>query len=93
MKDSITVVGMDVHKNSISIALAETGDSKEVRSYGAIGGTMAALDKFVKKGEITIQILRSNARWFGVTYREDKPFVVESIRKMVDQGMYPEKLF
>lgn len=52
-----------------------------------------SLDKFVKKGEITIQILRSNSRWFGVTYREDKPFVVESIRRMVDQGIYPEKLF
>jgi len=52
-----------------------------------------SLDKFVKKGEITIQILRSNSRWFGVTYREDKPFVVESIRKMVDEGLYPEKLF
>jgi dTDP-glucose pyrophosphorylase len=52
-----------------------------------------SLDKFVKKGEITIQILRSSSRWFGVTYREDKPFVVESIRKMVDAGVYPEKLF
>jgi NDP-sugar pyrophosphorylase family protein len=52
-----------------------------------------SLDKFVKKGEITIQILKSNSRWFGVTYREDKPFVVESIRKMVDKGVYPEKLF
>jgi NDP-sugar pyrophosphorylase family protein len=52
-----------------------------------------SLDKFVKKGEITVQILRSNSRWFGVTYREDKPFVVESIRKMVEAGIYPEKLF
>ncbi len=52
-----------------------------------------SLDKFVKKGEITIQVLRSESRWFGVTYREDRPFVVESIRKMVDQGLYPEKLF
>jgi hypothetical protein len=52
-----------------------------------------SLDKFVKKGEITIQILKSSSQWFGVTYREDKPFVVESIRKMVDAGIYPEKLF
>jgi hypothetical protein len=52
-----------------------------------------SLDKFVKKGEITIQVLRSNSHWFGVTYREDKPFVVDSIRRMVDQGIYPEKLF
>lgn len=52
-----------------------------------------SLDKFVKKGEITVQVLMSNSQWFGVTYREDKPFVVESIRRMVDQGVYPEKLF
>jgi NDP-sugar pyrophosphorylase family protein len=52
-----------------------------------------SLDKFVKKGEITIQVLMSSSHWFGVTYREDKPFVVESIRKMVDKGVYPEKLF
>jgi NDP-sugar pyrophosphorylase family protein len=52
-----------------------------------------SLDKFVKQGEITIQVLMSNSHWFGVTYREDKPFVVESIRKMVDAGVYPEKLF
>ena len=48
MKDSITIVGMDVHKNSISIALAQTRGSKEVRSYGRIAGTMTALDTFVR---------------------------------------------
>ena len=48
MKDSITIVGMDVHKNSISIALAQTRGSKEVKSYGRIAGTMAALDTFVR---------------------------------------------
>jgi NDP-sugar pyrophosphorylase family protein len=52
-----------------------------------------SVDTYVKKGEMTIQILTSNSRWFGVTYREDKPFVVESIRKMVDAGIYPERLF
>jgi hypothetical protein len=52
-----------------------------------------SVDKFVKSGEITIKILMSNERWFGVTYREDKPFVVDSIRKMVKKGIYPSKLF
>jgi len=32
-----------------------------------------SLDKFVKKGAIKIKVLMSNERWFGVTYREDKP--------------------
>lgn len=51
-----------------------------------------SIDKFVKNGEITIKILMSNERWFGVTYREDKPFVVESINKMIGKGVYPSKI-
>lgn len=44
-----------------------------------------------KKAHCTV--LRSPDAWFGVTYKEDKPFVVESIRKLVAQGVYPEKLW
>ena len=51
-----------------------------------------SVDKFVKTGEITIQILMSNERWFGVTYREDKPFVVESVSNMIAKGVYPSKV-
>jgi len=52
-----------------------------------------SVDKFVKNGEITIRVLMSNERWFGVTYREDKPFVVESIKKMVRKGIYPARIY
>jgi hypothetical protein len=52
-----------------------------------------SIDKFVKNGEITIKILMSNERWFGVTYREDKPFVVESIKSMINKGVYPTKIY
>ena len=52
-----------------------------------------SIDKFVKNGEITIKILMSNERWFGVTYREDKPFVVESINSMIKKGTYPSKIY
>lgn len=52
-----------------------------------------SVDRFVKNGEITIQILMSNERWFGVTYREDKPFVVDSIRRMVREGIYPARIY
>ena len=52
-----------------------------------------SLDIFVKNGDITIKILKSNERWFGVTYREDKPFVVESIRKMIRKGVYPARIY
>jgi len=39
------------------------------------------------------KVLRTNAPWFGVTYREDRPFVVAGIRKLVAQGDYPENLW
>ena len=52
-----------------------------------------SMDKFVKNGEITIEVLMSNEKWFGVTYREDKPMVVESIRKMINDGVYPSKIY
>jgi hypothetical protein len=51
-----------------------------------------SVDKFIKTGQITIKNLMSNERWFGVTYREDKPYVVESINKMIRQGVYPSKI-
>jgi hypothetical protein len=52
-----------------------------------------SIDKFVKNGEIKIKVLMSNEKWFGVTYREDKPFVVESIRKMIRKGIYPVRIY
>jgi NDP-sugar pyrophosphorylase family protein len=52
-----------------------------------------SVDKFVKSGEITIKILMTNERWFGVTYREDKPFVVENLKKMIRKGIYPVRIY
>lgn len=53
----------------------------------------ATLDRYIKKNQVTIKVLMSNERWFGVTYREDKPFVVDSIREMVRKGIYPESIY
>jgi dTDP-glucose pyrophosphorylase len=52
-----------------------------------------SIDKFVKSGQVSIKILMSNERWFGVTYREDKPYVVESISSMISKGIYPDKIY
>ena len=40
-----------------------------------------------------VKVLRSSDKWFGVTYKEDKPGVVAGIRAKVDEGVYPEKLW
>jgi len=47
----------------------------------------------VTSGQARVKVLRSPDSWFGVTYREDRPTVVESIRKLVAKGDYPEKLW
>lgn len=49
MKDHNTFIGMDVHKNSINIAIAQEGRKGQVRYYGTIDGTLSALDKVIKK--------------------------------------------
>lgn len=51
------------------------------------------VDVLIKNNEAKVKLLHTDAKWFGVTYKEDKPVVVESIRKLVDAGLYPEKLF
>lgn len=51
------------------------------------------VDKLLKAEKATVEVLRSKDRWFGVTYKEDKPFVVESIKKLKEAGVYPEKLW
>ncbi len=40
-----------------------------------------------------VRVLRTGSKWFGVTFKEDKPFVIQQIRLLVESGVYPEKLF
>jgi len=40
-----------------------------------------------------VHVLRSNSSWFGVTYKEDKPYVMGEIQKLINAGAYPLKLF
>ena len=49
MSKSITFVGLDVHKNSIAVSLADAGRNAEVRNHGIIGGSLDDLDRLVKK--------------------------------------------
>lgn len=43
--------------------------------------------------KVEVAVLQSNDEWFGVTYKEDKPYVVNAIRSLIEKGIYPEKLF
>ena len=48
--------------------------------------------ELIDKNELTVSVLHSNARWFGVTYKEDKPAVQAELKKLHDAGVYPKTL-
>lgn len=47
----------------------------------------------IVKGTIRTKVLQCDSPWFGVTYREDKPFVQQRIKELIELGAYPEKLW
>ena len=48
--------------------------------------------ELIEKRELTVSVLHSNARWFGMTYQEDKPMVAQELQKLHDAGVYPQSL-
>lgn len=52
-----------------------------------------AVGELVKQDKISVKVMSSEDRWFGVTYREDKPGVVANIQAYKDQGLYPFDLW
>lgn len=47
----------------------------------------------IASGEVAFAVLPTDAKWFGVTYKEDKPGVVAKFKEMKDNGVYPVELF
>ena len=51
------------------------------------------IDKLIKSGKGKVKVLETRDKWFGVTYQEDKAAVVDSIRRLIEEGVYKEKLY
>lgn len=51
------------------------------------------VDNLIKEGLATVSVLHTNDKWFGVTYQEDKQFVMDSFTALTEQGVYPKYLF
>lgn len=50
------------------------------------------VEDLLREDKARVKVLETQDKWFGVTYKEDKPVVVESIKKLHEQGIYPSKL-
>ena len=51
------------------------------------------VNELIKAGEASVKVLETASAWFGVTYREDKPRVIESIKELIGKKIYPAKIY
>lgn len=49
--------------------------------------------KLIEAGDWNVKVLKSADKWFGVTYKEDKPDVINKLKKLVEEGFYPDNLW
>jgi choline kinase len=49
--------------------------------------------EMIKRKLVSVDVLSADSPWFGVTYKEDKPFVIKQINKLTDKGIYPTNLW
>ena len=69
------------------LANVEPGNIKAEYLLPTIIGDMLA------NGEISVKVLETKDKWFGVTYHEDRQVVVDSFKKLIDEGVYKTPLF
>lgn len=53
----------------------------------------SAMNEVIKSGKARVKVLPTMEKWFGVTYREDRDMVMNSLKKLADQGIYPNSLW
>lgn len=74
-------------EEAFSRFLAESGDQLKSECY-----IPTVVDHLIHGGHAQCRVLQTTSPWFGVTYPEDKPYVVQSIRKLIAAGEYPQQL-
>lgn len=68
--------------------LDENGSDLRAESY-----LPSAVNSLINSGQARVRVLPTSDSWFGVTYRQDRARVVESIARLVREGCYPERLW
>ena len=83
---SIMPLMKDLFENSI-----EEGIKNNPLKYEAL--LPSDVGRLINAGKCKVKVLSSDDKWFGVTYKEDKPSVVDSLQKFKDDGVYPFDLW
>ena len=72
------------------IEFLAAGNAEQMKAEFLLPG---AIDKMLKAGTATVEVLKTEDKWFGVTYKEDKQYVIDSFKQLIADGVYKEKLF
>ena len=72
------------------IKFLEAGNAGQMKAEFLLPGV---IDKMLKAGEATVEVIKTEDKWFGVTYKEDKQYVIDSFKQLIADGVYKEKLF
>ena len=51
------------------------------------------IDRLIKEDKVSVEILPTDDKWIGITYKEDTEAAREEFKRMTDEGIYPEKLW
>ncbi len=78
----------DYLDDAFSGFIRDNGDKLKAELY-----IPAVVNDLIASQEASVKILPAGDRWFGVTYKEDKPLAVENIKELIQQGLYPENLW
>lgn len=74
---------------------------EEMRKFLALQGMAPSgelyiptiVDALINRGVMAVKVLTSDSEWFGVTYKDDKPFVSRQIKALIEKGEYPRDLW
>ena len=72
------------------IEFLSSGNANEMKSEYLLP---TIIGDMLENGTATVKVLKTTDKWFGVTYKEDKDYVIESFKKLIADGVYKEKLF
>ena len=67
--------------------------AQRARILGDSARGTAVANLQVRRGAVTVKMMDTASKWYGVTNREDKPVVVEALRRFTEEGLYPEGLW
>ena len=68
-------------------------DKKNMENLKAEFFIPLMVNKLINEGTATVKVLDTTSKWFGVTYAADRQSTVDRIQQLVDEGVYPNKLF